>query len=95
MNTEMIKARISIGKTEQGDIAFIYDFNFLKTFNVKHDDFFIRQTFLDVGTVFELNEQHYKISEIRTVFYDEMHSYGNGEQFDYNFEIMLFVEEVD
>ena len=61
MNPENIKARISIGKQEQGDIAFIYDFNLLKLLNVPPDSFFTNYHFLSIGAEFELNEIKYRI----------------------------------
>jgi len=103
MSPENIKARISIGKQEQGDIAFIYDFNLLKLLNVPPDSFFTNYHFLSIGAEFELNETKYRITEIRPLFYDKtidmsnppgFNMYGVGELLDYNFEIALFVEEI-
>jgi hypothetical protein len=103
MESEGIKARISIGKHEQGDIAFIYDFNLLKKLNVAPDDFFTNYHFLSIGAKFELGEKKYKVTEIKPLFYEKtfdmsnppgFNMYGIGEQLDYNFEIALFVEEI-
>jgi len=103
MNPENIKARISLGKHKQGDIAFIYDFNLLKLLNVPHDPTFTSYHFLTVGAELEFNEIKYRVSEISLFFYDKtkdmsnppgFNMYGVGEQLDYNFEIALFVEEI-
>ena len=103
MNPENIKTRISLGKNEQGDIAFIYDFNLLKLLNVPPDSTFSNYHFLSIGAEFELNDTKYKITEIRPFFYNEtidmsnppgFNMYGVGELLDYNFEIALFVEEL-
>lgn len=103
MESEGIKARISIGKHEQGDIAFIYDFNLLKELNVAPDDFFTNYHFLSIGAEFELGDRKYKVTEIRPFFYEKtvdmsnppgFNMYGIGELLDYNFEIALFVEEI-
>jgi len=103
MNTEGIKARISIGKQEQGDIAFVYDFNILKELNVSPDKVFTNYHFLSIGAEFELEEKKYRVTEIRPFFYDKtidmsnppgFNMYGIGELLDYNFEIALFVEEI-
>ena len=101
MNPENIKARISIGENEQGDIAFIYDFNLLKLLNVPPDSTFSNYHFLSIGAIIELNEKKYKITDIKPFFYDKtidmsnppgFNMYGVGELLDYNFEIALSVE---
>ena len=103
MEAESIKTRISIGKQEQGDIAYIYDFNLLKILNVKSDDFFTNSMILDIGTEIEIGEKRYKINEIRTVFYDKTYDmsnppginiYGIGQPLNFNFEIMYFVDDI-
>lgn len=103
MIAENIKARISIGKHEQGDIGFIYDFNILNELNVAPDQFYTNNHFLDVGTEFELGEKKYRIAGMRPVFFNKtvvmsnppgFNMLGIGELLDYNFELALFVEEV-
>lgn len=64
---------------------------------------FTDSRFIDVETEIELNDQRYKIKEIRTVLYDKtiemtnppgFNMYRIGKLLNYNSEIALFVEEI-
>lgn len=105
MQPENIKTRISIGREEAGDIAYIYDYNLLKILNIPEDNFFNGEYFLDIGSEFELNDENFRIKTIRTVFHDHtfdmeskplpgVNAYSIGEQLNFNFEIMYFVEDI-
>jgi hypothetical protein len=103
MNPESIKTRISIGKQKQGDIAFIYDFNLLEQLNVAPDAILTNCHSLSIDSEFKFNEKEYKVIEINPIVYDKtkdmanppgVNIYGIGEPLDYNFEIILFVEEI-
>ncbi len=103
MKPENIKTRISIGKTERGDIGFIYDYNLLKNLNVIPDLTFKNYYFLEKGSVFELNRSKYRIVEVRPFFYNEsidmtnppgVNYLGIGDLLNFNFEIAIFVEEI-
>lgn len=103
MKPENIKTRISIGKTKQGDIGYIYDFNLLKDLNIIPNEAFKDNFFLEYGSVFELHKTKYRIVEVRPFFYNETkvmtnppghNLFGIGELLDFNFEIALFVDEI-
>lgn len=103
MEAQNIKARIAIGRDEAGDIAYIYDFNLIKSLNVPPDKFFTNSAFFDIGTEIEIQEQTYRIKKIRTVFYNKtfdmsnppgVNVYGIGKLLDFNFEVLYFVEDV-
>lgn len=103
MNPENIKARLSIGKREPGDVAYIFDYNLLNQLNVAPDSSFRDYHFLSIGAEFEFNEKRYRVTEIKPFFFGETVDMSNAPGFNmnrlgnplaYNFEIALFVEEI-
>lgn len=89
MQNQRILARISVAKNHQGDLGYFDLVESLNNFGLKKDKEFGSLTFFNVGTKITIENKKYKIKEIQTLFYDHI---SIGEELEYNFEILYFVE---
>lgn len=103
MEEHGILTRVSIGRNEAGDIAYIYQYDLLKELGLEKDKCFTDQTIIRVGTIFTIDSVKYKVEEIRTIIYDHLIDMSNpagynltgvGEPCNYNSEIIYFVTKV-
>lgn len=105
MNSEGIKARIAIGRYKNGDVGYIYDYDQLKQLKIPEDSHLNGHFYLVEGTVFEFINMKFKINAIRTNFLgspsnitltvSSENSKPTETLFSFNYEISLFVEDVE
>ncbi len=96
MSAQNILARIKLKHVKGAEIAYLYDFEILKSISSKLSDFDPSVTFLNVGDFIDYDEQKFKIVNINTKFFNEtedldqgkgINLVGIGEQIPFNFQI--------
>jgi len=95
-----ILTRIKIEHVQGADIAYFYEKEILDQIGLIPTDFDPNETFFNVGDEFEFGERRYRVVNIYSKFFNQIHEphdyganiYGVGEQQSFNFQITYEVE---
>jgi hypothetical protein len=95
-----ILARIKIEHVQGAEIAYMYEKEILDQIGLNPTEFDTNETFFNIGDKFQLGERSYRVVNIYTKFFNQIHEphgygvniYGIGEQQPYNFQITYEVE---
>lgn len=96
MNAQNILTRVKLKHVKGAEIAYLYDFEILKSLNSNPSEFDPTETFLNVGDSITYEDKKFKIVKIHTKFFNETvdlnHGKGTnllgiGEQLPFNFQI--------
>lgn len=97
-----ILARVKIKHVQGAEIAYLYEKEILDQIGLNPTEYDPNETFFNIGDEFTLNEDRYKVVNILTKFFNQIHEphnlgisiYGIGEQQPYNFQITYEVDNV-
>jgi hypothetical protein len=101
MSAQNILARIKLKHVKGAEIAYLYDFEILKSISSKPSDFDPSETLLNVGDIIDFDEQKFRIVNINTKFFKETEDLnqgkgtnlvGIGEQLPFNFQITYVLD---
>ena len=96
MITQKIQTRVKLKHVKGAEIAYIYDFEILKSINSNPSEFDPSETFLNVGDSITYEDKKFKIVKIYTKFFSEIvdlnlgegtNLLGIDEQLPFNFQI--------
>jgi hypothetical protein len=97
-----ILARIKVKHVKGAELAYFYEKELLANIGLEPTRFDANETFFNVGDVFKLGDETYKVVNIFTKFFNETYepdSYGTnlyriGEMLPYNFQVTYEVDNV-
>ncbi len=95
-----ILARIKIKHVKGANIAYLYQIESLERFGLLASDADFNVTFFNVGDIFHYEDVKYKVVNIHTKFFNDIHEphnygvdlYGIDDHEPFNFQITFVVE---